>query len=38
MPWYVRQRPDTFGTALAGAKARLDPAGILNPGVIVPAA
>jgi len=37
MPWYVKQRPDTFGDALAAAKQRLDPAGILNPGVIVPA-
>ena len=37
MPWYRRQRPELFGEALAAAKARLDPAGILNPGVIVPA-
>jgi len=37
MPWYERQRPDLFGDVLAAAKARLDPAGILNPGVIVPA-
>ena len=37
MPWYSRQRPDLFGAALEGAKARLDPKGILNPGVIVPA-
>ena len=37
MPWYLKQRPDAFGAALAAAKARLDPAGILNPGVIVPA-
>jgi alkyldihydroxyacetonephosphate synthase len=37
MPWYVRQRPELFGTALAAAKTALDPAGILNPGVIVPA-
>ncbi len=34
-PWYRRQRPDPFGRALAAAKAELDPAGILNPGVIV---
>ncbi len=34
-PWYVRQRPAPFGRALAGAKAVLDPAGIMNPGVIV---
>ncbi len=36
MPWYERQRPDVFGLALQGAKDKLDPAGILNPGVIVP--
>ncbi len=37
MPWYRRQRPKLFGDALAAAKAKLDPAGILNPGVLVPA-
>jgi alkyldihydroxyacetonephosphate synthase len=36
MPWYERQRPALFGTALAAAKRALDPAGILNPGVLVP--
>jgi alkyldihydroxyacetonephosphate synthase len=36
-PWYRRQRPQPVGAALAAAKAVLDPAGILNPGVIVPA-
>ncbi len=36
MPWYVRQRPALFGAALAAAKSALDPAGILNPGVLVP--
>lgn len=36
MPWYTRQRPNAFGTALKAAKDALDPAGILNPGVIVP--
>jgi alkyldihydroxyacetonephosphate synthase len=36
MPWYVRQRPELFGTALAAAKSALDPAGIMNPGVVVP--
>jgi alkyldihydroxyacetonephosphate synthase len=37
MPWYVKQRPALFGAALAGAKAAIDPAGIMNPGVLVPA-
>ncbi|MBV8107417.1 MAG: FAD-binding oxidoreductase [Hyphomicrobiales bacterium] len=36
MPWYRAQRPDLFGKALAAAKHALDPAGIMNPGVIVP--
>ncbi len=34
-PWYDRQRPDLFAEALRAAKAALDPAGILNPGVLV---
>ncbi len=33
-PWYDRQRPDAFAAALRGAKAAVDPAGILNPGVL----
>jgi alkyldihydroxyacetonephosphate synthase len=33
-PWYDRQRPDPFARALAAAKAALDPAAILNPGVL----
>ncbi|MEA2171493.1 MAG: alkyldihydroxyacetonephosphate synthase [Solirubrobacteraceae bacterium] len=33
-PWYDRQRPDPFATALQAAKAAVDPAGILNPGVL----
>jgi alkyldihydroxyacetonephosphate synthase len=33
--WYERQRPALFGEVLAAAKQRLDPQGILNPGVIV---
>jgi alkyldihydroxyacetonephosphate synthase len=37
-PWYQRQRPDPVGHALAAAKQALDPAGVLNPGVIVPPA
>jgi alkyldihydroxyacetonephosphate synthase len=36
MPWYERQRPALFGDALAAAKQRLDPAGLLNPGVLLP--
>jgi alkyldihydroxyacetonephosphate synthase len=34
-PWYDRQRPDPFATALAAAKAALDPSGALNPGVLI---
>ncbi|MDX6649297.1 MAG: alkyldihydroxyacetonephosphate synthase [Solirubrobacteraceae bacterium] len=34
-PWYDRQRPEPFAAALRGAKAAVDPAGILNPGVLV---
>jgi alkyldihydroxyacetonephosphate synthase len=34
-PWYDRQRPDAFALALRGAKAALDPAGVLNPGVLL---
>ncbi|HNI70476.1 MAG TPA: FAD-linked oxidase C-terminal domain-containing protein, partial [Marmoricola sp.] len=35
-PWYDAQRPDPFAAALRGAKQALDPAGILNPGVLLP--
>jgi len=34
-PWYDRQRPDLFAEALRSAKHTLDPAGVLNPGVLV---
>ncbi len=34
-PWYDRQRPGVFAAALTGAKRALDPAGILNPGVLI---
>src|SRR5690606_16177642 len=34
-PWYDGQRPEPFALALPAAKAALDPAGILNPGVLV---
>ena len=33
--WYARQRPGPFGVALAAAKQALDPAGVLNPGVLL---
>ena len=36
-PWYDRQRPDPFAQALRGAKAAVDPAGVLNPGVLIEA-
>ena len=35
-PWYDRQRPEPFAAALAGAKAAVDQAGLLNPGVLLP--
>jgi alkyldihydroxyacetonephosphate synthase len=34
-PWYDVQRPDPFAAALRSAKAALDPAGALNPGVLL---
>jgi alkyldihydroxyacetonephosphate synthase len=34
-PWYDRQRPDLFAEALRGAKRALDPAGVMNPGVLI---
>ena len=33
--WYDRQRPDGFARALVAAKSALDPAGVLNPGVLI---
>ena len=33
--WYDRQRPDLFAAALGAAKKAVDPAGILNPGVLI---
>ncbi|HEY3732769.1 MAG TPA: FAD-binding oxidoreductase [Streptosporangiaceae bacterium] len=35
-PWFERQRPVPFGKILSGAKAAVDPHGILNPGVLLP--
>lgn len=34
-PGYDRQRPEVFAAALTAAKQALDPAGILNPGVLI---
>ncbi|MCZ2109041.1 MAG: FAD-binding oxidoreductase, partial [Dehalococcoidia bacterium] len=34
-PWYDEQRPPLFAEALRAAKKTLDPAGILNPGVLI---
>ena len=34
-PWYDRQRPALFATALQAAKRSLDPAGVMNPGVLI---
>jgi alkyldihydroxyacetonephosphate synthase len=33
--WYDRQRPAPFAAALRAAKAELDPAAVLNPGVLI---
>ena len=34
-PWYDVQRPEPFAAALTGAKRAVDPAGVLNPGVLL---
>jgi alkyldihydroxyacetonephosphate synthase len=34
-PWYETQRSEGFGRALRAVKTELDPAGVLNPGVLV---
>ncbi|HUQ04241.1 MAG TPA: FAD-binding oxidoreductase [Kofleriaceae bacterium] len=34
-PWYDRERPELFGAVLRAAKQTLDPAGVMNPGVLV---
>jgi alkyldihydroxyacetonephosphate synthase len=34
-PWYDEQRPAPFAAALRGAKAAIDPEGIMNPGVLI---
>ena len=35
--WYDRQRPEPFAAALRAAKTALDPAAIMNPGVLIDA-
>ncbi len=35
--WYDQQRPALFAEAFKGAKQRLDPRRVMNPGVIVDA-
>jgi alkyldihydroxyacetonephosphate synthase len=35
-PWYLREVPELFASALKAAKAELDPAGVMNPGVLLP--
>ena len=34
-PWYERERPDLFAEALRAVKKTCDPAGVLNPGVLL---
>jgi alkyldihydroxyacetonephosphate synthase len=34
-PWYDRERSELFATALASVKRSLDPANVMNPGVLV---
>jgi len=36
-PWYERERGELFGLTLAGLKSTLDPAWVLNPGVLLEA-
>jgi alkyldihydroxyacetonephosphate synthase len=33
-PWYDAQRPEPFAAAMRGAKGAVDPAGVMNPGVL----
>jgi alkyldihydroxyacetonephosphate synthase len=35
--WYDHQRPDPFAAALRAAKGAVDPAGLMNPGVLLDA-
>jgi hypothetical protein len=34
-PWHDRERPAPFAAMLRAAKRAVDPAGILNPGVLI---
>jgi len=34
-PWYDRQRPSAFAAALRATKREFDPAGVMNPGVLI---
>jgi alkyldihydroxyacetonephosphate synthase len=36
-PWYEKERPEPFGRALRAAKEAVDPAGVMNPGVLLEA-
>jgi len=36
--WYRREAPELFTAALGATKTELDPAGIMNPGVLLPPA
>jgi alkyldihydroxyacetonephosphate synthase len=33
--WYAKQIPENYGEALQAVKGVLDPAGVMNPGVLV---
>lgn len=35
-PWYLEQSPEPFLTAMKATKSALDPAGVLNPGALLP--
>jgi len=34
-PWYEKQRPPLFAAALRATKRAMDPAGVMNPGVLI---
>ncbi len=36
MPWYRQETPPWYAVSLAAARDALDPAGIMNPGVLIP--